>query len=171
MVKYGVLFEVRTGFLNTVYKDDLRFQKVNGQIFLQKNSVNQLIFVMVKCGVLFEVRTECLNKRLFANRPRTQTKVLCRLFANDVYRQCLQVCKSLKASKGLKFNGDWMKLNFAGRSVLWEWRCIATFRGLFLRPSSVVWYRRYGGKFCFGLQVWLADVSLQVHTPLEYRKP
>jgi hypothetical protein len=36
MVKYGVLFEVRTEFLSMVYKDDLGFQKVNGQIFLQK---------------------------------------------------------------------------------------------------------------------------------------
>jgi hypothetical protein len=30
-------------------------------IYLNLNSVNQLIFVMVKCGVLFEVRTEFLN--------------------------------------------------------------------------------------------------------------
>jgi hypothetical protein len=31
------------------------------RIYLNLNSVNQLIFVMVKCGVLFEVRTEFLN--------------------------------------------------------------------------------------------------------------
>jgi hypothetical protein len=30
-------------------------------LYLNLNSVNQLISVMVKCGVLFEVRTEFLN--------------------------------------------------------------------------------------------------------------
>jgi hypothetical protein len=45
MVKCGVLFEVRTEFLNII----------------SLNSVNQLIFVMVKCGVLLEVRTGFLN--------------------------------------------------------------------------------------------------------------
>jgi hypothetical protein len=30
-------------------------------IYLNLNTVNQLIFVMVKCAVLFEVRTELLN--------------------------------------------------------------------------------------------------------------
>jgi hypothetical protein len=54
MVKCGVLFEVRTGFLNNVYTSFV-FKGLN------LNSVNQLIFVMVKCGVLFEVRTEFLN--------------------------------------------------------------------------------------------------------------
>jgi hypothetical protein len=33
-------------------------------IYLNLNSVNQLIFVMVKCGVLFEVRTGFLNNIL-----------------------------------------------------------------------------------------------------------
>jgi hypothetical protein len=51
MVKCGVLFEVRTGFLNIWASYG----------FKGLNSVNQLIFVMVKCGVLFEVRTEYLN--------------------------------------------------------------------------------------------------------------
>jgi hypothetical protein len=51
MVKCGVLFEVRTGFLNNIYTS-FGFKGLN------LNSVNQLIFVMVKCGVLFEVRTE-----------------------------------------------------------------------------------------------------------------
>jgi uncharacterized protein (UPF0297 family) len=52
MVKFGVLFEVRTEFLNIIYTS-----------FGLKglNSVNQLISVMVKFGVLFEVRTEFLN--------------------------------------------------------------------------------------------------------------
>jgi hypothetical protein len=54
MVKYGVLFEVRTEFLNIIWTN-LGFKGLN------LNSVNQLIFVMVKCGVLFEVRTEFLN--------------------------------------------------------------------------------------------------------------
>jgi uncharacterized protein (UPF0297 family) len=54
MVKCGVLFEVRTEFLNNIYTS-LVFKGLNF------NSVNQLIFVMVKCGVLFEVRTEFLN--------------------------------------------------------------------------------------------------------------
>jgi hypothetical protein len=52
MVKCGVLFEVRTGFLNVIY---------TSFGFKGLNSVNQLIFVMVKCGVLFEVRTGFLN--------------------------------------------------------------------------------------------------------------
>jgi hypothetical protein len=52
MVKCGVLFEVRTEFLNII-------QTSFG--FKELNSVNQLISVMVKCGVLFEVRTEFLN--------------------------------------------------------------------------------------------------------------
>jgi hypothetical protein len=54
MVKCGVLFEVRTEFLNTIY---------TCFVFKGSNlySVNQLISVMVKCGVLFEVRTEFLN--------------------------------------------------------------------------------------------------------------
>jgi hypothetical protein len=54
MVKCGVLFEVRTGFLNIIYTS-FGFKGLN------LNSVNQLIFVMVKFGVLFEVRTEFLN--------------------------------------------------------------------------------------------------------------
>jgi hypothetical protein len=54
MVKCGVLFEVRTEFLNNIYTS-FGFKGLN------LNSVNQLIFVMVKCGVLFEVRTEFLN--------------------------------------------------------------------------------------------------------------
>jgi hypothetical protein len=51
MVKCGVLFEVRTEFLNNI-QTSFVFKGV---------SVNQSIFVMVKCGVLFEVRTEFLN--------------------------------------------------------------------------------------------------------------
>jgi hypothetical protein len=54
MVKCGVLFEVRTEFLNVI-STSFGFKGLN------LNSVNQLIFVMVKCGVLFEVRTEFLN--------------------------------------------------------------------------------------------------------------
>jgi hypothetical protein len=54
MVKCGVLFEVRTEFLNNI-------QTSFGFKGLNLNSVNQLIFVMVKCCVLFEVRTEFLN--------------------------------------------------------------------------------------------------------------
>jgi hypothetical protein len=54
MVKCGVLFEVRTEFLNNIYKSF-------GFRGLTLISINQLIFVMVKCGVLFEVRTEFLN--------------------------------------------------------------------------------------------------------------
>jgi hypothetical protein len=52
MVKCGVLFEVRTDFLNNI-------STCFG--FKGLNSINQLIVVMVKCGVLFEVRTEFLN--------------------------------------------------------------------------------------------------------------
>jgi hypothetical protein len=52
MVKCGVLFEVRTVFLNIIW---------TSVGFKGLNSVNQMIFVMVKCGVLFEVRTEFLN--------------------------------------------------------------------------------------------------------------
>jgi hypothetical protein len=52
MVKCGVLFEVRTEFLNNIY---------TSFGFKGLSSINQLIFVMVKCGVLFEVRTEFLN--------------------------------------------------------------------------------------------------------------
>jgi hypothetical protein len=54
MVKCGVLFEVRTEFLNNILTS-FGFKGFN------LNSVNQLIFVMVKCGVLFEVRTDFLN--------------------------------------------------------------------------------------------------------------
>jgi hypothetical protein len=54
MVKCGVLFEVRTEFLNIICTS-FGFKGLN------LNTVNQLIFVMVKCGVLFEVRTEFLN--------------------------------------------------------------------------------------------------------------
>jgi hypothetical protein len=54
MVKCGVLFEVRTEFLNVIYTSFV-FKGLN------LNSVNQLIFVKVGCGVLFEVRTEFLN--------------------------------------------------------------------------------------------------------------
>jgi hypothetical protein len=54
MVKCGVLFEVRTEFLNNILIS-FGFKRLN------LNSVNQLIFVMVKCGVLFEVRTKSLN--------------------------------------------------------------------------------------------------------------
>jgi hypothetical protein len=52
MAKCGVLFEVRTEFLNIIK---------TSFVFKGLNSVNQLIFVMVKCGVLFEVRTGFLN--------------------------------------------------------------------------------------------------------------
>jgi hypothetical protein len=52
MVKCGVLFEVRTEFLNII-QESFGFRALN--------SVNQLIFVMVMCGVLFEVRTRFLN--------------------------------------------------------------------------------------------------------------
>jgi hypothetical protein len=45
VVRCGVLFEVRTEFLNII----------------SLNNVNQLIFLMVKCGDLFEVRTEFSN--------------------------------------------------------------------------------------------------------------
>jgi hypothetical protein len=55
MVKCGVLFEVRTEFLNNIYTS------FGCKGIISLNSVNQLIFVMVKCGVLFEVRTEFLN--------------------------------------------------------------------------------------------------------------
>jgi hypothetical protein len=55
MVKCGVLFEVRTEFLNVIYTS-FGFK---GVIYL--NSINQLIFVMVKCCVLFEVRAGFLN--------------------------------------------------------------------------------------------------------------
>jgi hypothetical protein len=55
MVKCGVLFEVRTEFLNNIYTS-FSFKGLN------LNIVNQLIFVMVKCVVLSEVRTEFLNK-------------------------------------------------------------------------------------------------------------
>jgi hypothetical protein len=54
MVKCGVLFEVRTEFLNNI-KTSFVFKGLN------LNNINQLIVVMVKCGVLFEVRTELLN--------------------------------------------------------------------------------------------------------------
>jgi hypothetical protein len=49
MVKCGVLFVVRTEFLNNIYTS-FGFKGLN------LNSVNQLNFVMVKCGVLFDVR-------------------------------------------------------------------------------------------------------------------
>jgi hypothetical protein len=52
MVKYGVLFEERSEFLNNIW---------TSFVFKGLNSINQLIFVMVKCVVLFEVRTEFLN--------------------------------------------------------------------------------------------------------------
>jgi hypothetical protein len=54
MARCGVLFEVRTEFLNVIYTSFV-FKGLN------LNSVNQLMFVMVKCGVLFEVRTGLLN--------------------------------------------------------------------------------------------------------------
>jgi hypothetical protein len=54
MVKRGVLFEVRTDFLNNI-NTSFVFKGLN------LNSVNHLIFVMVKCSVLFEVRTGFLN--------------------------------------------------------------------------------------------------------------
>jgi hypothetical protein len=54
MMKCGVLFEVRTEFLNSI-------ETSFGLKGLNLNSVNQLIFVMVKCSVLFDVRTEFLN--------------------------------------------------------------------------------------------------------------
>jgi hypothetical protein len=54
MVKYSVLFEVRTWFLNIILTS-FDFKGLN------LNSVNQLIFVMVRCDVLFEVRTGFLN--------------------------------------------------------------------------------------------------------------
>jgi hypothetical protein len=62
MVKYGVLFEVRTEFLNIIYTSfGFRGLKVHdGDYFF--NSVIQLIFAMVKCGVLSEVRTEFFLK-------------------------------------------------------------------------------------------------------------
>jgi hypothetical protein len=59
MVKCGVLFEVRTGFLNII-KMSFGFKGLN-RGFVSLNSVSQLISVMVKCGVLFEVRTGFLN--------------------------------------------------------------------------------------------------------------
>jgi hypothetical protein len=52
MVKFGVLFEVRTEFLNIIY---------TSFVFKGLNNINQLILVMVKCCVLFEVRTGFLN--------------------------------------------------------------------------------------------------------------
>jgi hypothetical protein len=52
MVKCGVLFEVRTEFLNNIW---------TSFVFKGLNKVNQLIVVMVKCGVLFEVRAESLH--------------------------------------------------------------------------------------------------------------
>jgi hypothetical protein len=55
MVKCGVLFEVRTGFLNNI-QTSFDFKGI-----ISLNSVNHLIVVMVKCSVLFEVRTEFLN--------------------------------------------------------------------------------------------------------------
>jgi hypothetical protein len=54
MAMCGVLFEVRTEFLNNI-KTRFGFKGLN------LNKVNQLIFVRVKCGVLFKVRTEFLN--------------------------------------------------------------------------------------------------------------
>jgi hypothetical protein len=54
MVKYCVLFEVRTEFLNNI-QTSFVFKGLN------LNSVNQLTYVMVKYGVFFEVRTEFLN--------------------------------------------------------------------------------------------------------------
>jgi hypothetical protein len=59
MVKCGVLFEVRTEFLNIILTS-LGLKGLNRD-FIYLNSINQLIFVMVRCGVLFEVRTEFLN--------------------------------------------------------------------------------------------------------------
>jgi hypothetical protein len=61
MVKCGVLFEVRTEFLNNIY---FRWASTSFDVWtaiISLNSVNQLIFVMVKYGVLFDVRTEFLN--------------------------------------------------------------------------------------------------------------
>jgi hypothetical protein len=55
MVKCGVIFEVRTEFLNNI-KTSFGFKWI-----ISLHSINQLILVMVKCGVLFEVRTEFLN--------------------------------------------------------------------------------------------------------------
>jgi hypothetical protein len=57
MVKCGVLFEVRTEYLNNI-ETSFGFEGLN------LNSINQLIFVMVKCGVLFEVRTKFLRNIL-----------------------------------------------------------------------------------------------------------
>jgi hypothetical protein len=51
IVKCGVLFKVRTEFLNNIY---------TSFVFKGLNSINQLIFATVKCSVLFEVRTEFL---------------------------------------------------------------------------------------------------------------
>jgi hypothetical protein len=48
MVKCGVLFEVRTEFLN-ITQTSFGFKGLN--------SINLLIFLMMNCGVLFEVRT------------------------------------------------------------------------------------------------------------------
>jgi hypothetical protein len=59
MVKCGVLFEVRTGFLNTIWTS-FGIRGLN-RGFISINSVKKLMDVMVKCGVLFEVRTEFLN--------------------------------------------------------------------------------------------------------------
>jgi hypothetical protein len=75
VVKYSVLFEVRTEFLNIIqtnFKNDalslslslslpLSLSLSRGSGFTVLYSVNHLIFVMVKCGVLFEVRTGFLN--------------------------------------------------------------------------------------------------------------
>jgi hypothetical protein len=54
MISCGVLFEVRTKFLNVILTS-FGFKGLN------LNNINQLILVMVKCGVLFEVRTGFLN--------------------------------------------------------------------------------------------------------------
>jgi hypothetical protein len=61
MVKCGVLFEVRTEFLNIVWTSFV-FKGFIKDYFLKQRY--QLIFVMVKCGVLFEVRTSFVFKGL-----------------------------------------------------------------------------------------------------------
>jgi hypothetical protein len=75
MVKCGVLFEVRTEYLDIIqtrfgFKElicILTTQRIYGFYMTSRktaiiflNSLNQLIFVMVTCA-FFEVRTECLN--------------------------------------------------------------------------------------------------------------
>jgi hypothetical protein len=60
---FSQMFFKILGLINEFYVQKLwkSFDFSVYQLYLNLNSVNQLIFVMVKCGVLFEVRTEFLN--------------------------------------------------------------------------------------------------------------